>query len=118
MKLKKDSGVDDKVWAFTFGKPYQIVPIGNNKFGENHLDRRLEKLKEYDTPKYLGNVGSLLSHRHSNIKEIKKEIILVKKFISKKGTVDEEIYYDRKFEVFVIYFNDNKNLMVLQTDLD
>lgn len=116
IEIKDGFGVDDKVWAFTFGKPYQIVPIGDNKFGENHLDRRLKKLKEYDTPKYHGNVGSLMSHRYSNISEIKKEIILVKKFISKKGTVDEEVHYDKEFEVFVIYFNDNENLMVLNMD--
>jgi|GEM_PF-2770146 len=116
IEIKEGFGTEDKVWALTFSKPYQIVPIGDNKFGERHLDRRLEKLKEYDTPKYLGNVGSLLPHRFSNIKEIKKEIILVKKFISKKGTVDEEIHYDRKFEVFVIYFNDNEYLMVVNTN--
>ncbi|KOS61511.1 hypothetical protein FJQ98_16250 [Lysinibacillus agricola] len=113
IEIKEGFGVDNKVWAFTFSKPYQIVPIGENKLGENHLNRRLKKLKEYDTPKYLGNVGSLLPHRYSNIKEIKKEIILVKKFISRKGTDDEEIYYDKEFEVFVIHFDDNENLMVL-----
>ncbi|MCL1700769.1 hypothetical protein [Lysinibacillus sp. Bpr_S20] len=116
IEIKEGFGVDDKVWSITFGKPYQIVPIGVNKLGESHLDRRLEKLKEYDKPKYLGNVGSLMSHRYSNIKEIKKEIILVKKFISKKGAADEETHYDKEFEVFVIYFNDNENLMVLNTN--
>lgn len=116
IEIREGFGVDDRVWVFTFGKPYQIVPIGDNKFGESHLDRRLKKLKEYDTPKYLGNVGSLLPHRHSNIKEIKKEIILVKKFISRKGTEDEEIYYNKKFEVYVIYFNNNENLMVLNSN--
>jgi len=44
--------------------------------------------------------------------------VLVKKFKSKIGTVNEEVFYDKVFEVFVIYFNDNENLMILKTQQD
>lgn len=111
--IENGYGFDDKVWSSTFGKDYQIVPRGTNNSGKSLLERRIETLKKYDTPKYLGHVGSLLAYRYSNIKKITQETVLVKKFVSRKGTEDEEITYNKQFNVNVIYFYSNENLMVL-----
>lgn len=106
-------GYNDKVWSNKFGKDFQIVPRGVNYLGKSHLESCIETLKKYNEPKYLGNVGSLLAYRYNNIKEIKQQKVLVKKFISRKGTDKVEVFYNKEFDVNVIYFYDKDNLMVL-----
>lgn len=109
--INEGFGTEEKVWAFTFNKPYAVVPMGENKDGVSHLETRLNKLKERDVPTYLGYVGSLMAQRYSNIKEIKEEVVLIKKFTNIINK--EDISYDKEFKVHVIYFHSNENLMVL-----